>query len=786
MTRTRTAWTIIKKAPAGTSDSHSCQEEGGVEGRRLNAWTEDPRAVAGVSLAHMRAAAPSLASLGLVCLTAAAGAAAQPGAPTPPTAAAQQTDSGARLIILNVIARRSATLARIRQCRYEAFVKLAARDVSQPQDSARSVLLLSEVHSSAYWEHPDRYQETMEARHVSRDGVIRHQLVLVHEIAHFLRNNVDLEEGGGAGGGRDGGGGGHNRAAPNQQHSIALPIADDALDHYDFVVRDTLFLDGRRILRVAVLPKSDASPLFTGSLDIVDSTYDLLGMDLGVNDALRFPTVSHLRYQQRWRDGGDGWWMPYEIRLSGEVRPKLSARWLPRTVAGMALPEFPRQVTFEQVASLSGFTFEEGHRPADLAEYRTVVRDQTDGSDSTMWSAPEAVPLTDAERATWVRADSVDRHPALLSRLSRDLDAVQRVALGPGSFHFNRVDGFYLGVIHDWRLTPGATFTTKLGYALGSEQWQYLVGARGMLSTTHRIWVGASYHDETVGWPALVPAGYDPTASALVTRVDPSDYYRERGYTLALGTKLLNFTRLELRYDDALQSSQDTVPGLGFRSTRFPPLPNPPIRDGHLRSLSGTFTYDSRQLLRSGGGDYPLGGGSWTRITVGAEVAAPALIANDFSFRRYAFQLERRQQTPGFGTTTITVAGGIDSPGAPPQRYFTVGFGLRVLAAEGTGFNTLAHTGFAGNRALMVSLRHDFGRVLSLHGGVFWVKLTDNTPSPADTLLRTAPTPYAEWGFTLGHLTPFLSPLDLALSFTWQISSYPTRRFRFGFGITGP
>jgi hypothetical protein len=41
------------------------------------------------------------------------------------------------------------------------------------------------------------------------------------------------------------------------------------------------------------------------------------------------------------------------------------------------------------------------------------------------------------------------------------------------------------------------------------------------------------------------------------------------------GTKLIDFTRLALRYDDVWQSTQDTIPGLGFRATRFPAAPQP-------------------------------------------------------------------------------------------------------------------------------------------------------------------------------------------------------------------
>src|SRR6266581_465205 len=92
-------------------------------------------------------------------------------------------------------------------------------------------------------------------------------------------------------------------------------------------------------------------------------------------------------------------------------------------------------------------------------------------------------------------------------------------------------------------------------------------------------------------------------------------------------------------------------------------------------------------------------------FTLAAQMAAPELIPNDFAFRRYAFQLEHQQQTRVLGTTTITVAGGVAGHGAPPQRYFMVGFGRQLLAAEGVGFSTLARTQYAGNRALMLSVR---------------------------------------------------------------------------------
>ena len=116
---------------------------------------------------------------------------------------------------------------------------------------------------------------------------------------------------------------------------------------------------------------------------------------------------------------------------------------------------------------------------------------------------------------------------------------------------------------------------------------------------------------------------------------------------------------------------------------------------------------------------------------------------------------------------------------------------MEFLTFQGNGFNTLAETNYSGDRVAMIVVRHDFDRLLlhlpftfSVHGGVFWTGFIEHPPLAADSLLM-ASRPYTEVGFGLGNLTPFLSPFDLSAHFTWQLSSYPTRRFRFGFGFGG-
>src|SRR5258708_12710405 len=84
-------------------------------------------------------------------------------------------------------------------------------------------------------------------------------------------------------------------------------------------------------------------------------------------------------------------------------------------------------------------------------------------------------------------------------------------------------------------------------------------------TTLFRSW----YHDETVTRPTFVSRGYNPTYRALMFRLDPRDYYRERGFPLAAGTKLFDFTPLELRYHD----QRPTLLPVSTHHSPFPPTP---------------------------------------------------------------------------------------------------------------------------------------------------------------------------------------------------------------------
>ncbi|MEO8451622.1 MAG: DUF5686 family protein [Gemmatimonadota bacterium] len=678
-------------------------------------------------------------------------------------------DDPARRIVARAIARKHELFAAVHSYSYSGAVKFVVRDLGKPQDSPESILFITETRTRSYWEQPDRYQETIVARRQSINVDAERNLISVGDIVNFNRDRIDLGK-----------------------YSFVSPIADDALDHYNYRILDTLTVAGVRVFRLAIEPTSDASPSFVGMIDVADSTYDVPSIDVGIGGTAKISLLENLRYRQSLKDVGGGRWMPNDIRLTGEVHIKAP------------IPGLPKRIAFEHVAALDSFRFDQRNRPADLGEIRVVVDERADQADSAVWNAQsEVVQLTPAEHAAWARIDSLDRRPVTLGGRIRQGTAISLLLFtDPDFFRFNRVDGAYLGAGLTWHNIPGVRLRTKLGYATGSDRWQYQVGGEIRLSEASRLWVGALYHDETVRRPTLVSRTYNPTTRALLFRLDPLDYYREQGLTLSLHTKLVDFTRFEIQYNDQRQSSLPVVTDYSVFSVDRRQRPNLPIEDGRLRSLSASLTYDSRPLAGRKGREQQLPQLIWTRLRLSAEVAAPGLIPNDFDFRRYSAQLERRQRTLGIGLTTISAAGGFATGAVPPQRDFIVDFGTEARTFQGTGFNTLKETNFAGTRAAMIVVEHDFGRLLfaksgvplvrqipfglSINGGVFWTDFHGGIPNPQDAALNTAPGGYAEFGFGIGNLTPFLSPFNLAAHFTWQLSAYPTRRFRFGLGLTRP
>lgn len=677
----------------------------------------------------------------------------------------------AQKIILEAIARKQDILARIHDYRFDAYTKFVLYDLAHALDSAVSIFLITETQVSAFWEQPDRYKQVITARKQSRNIDAENNLVAVGEILNFNKNRLDIG-----------------------QYSVVSPTATDALDFYNYYLIDTVYLDSQPVYRLEIEPKNSANPLFYGTIDIADSSYDVVQVDVGLNDAARFELVDSLRYSQRFARFDDEYWMPIEIRFSGEVH------------FGVKLPGIPKDLRFAHMASLYSYQFEQGHPRGTFDDYMIVVDDNADRVDSSSWAARQSIPLTMMETEGYRIIDSVVNRPPSVGKVASTvlLGTLAVLTIGEENFfHYNRVEGGYLGarikpefLSHDLRLDA------KFGYGLERERAQHRYGISYRLSRRQQLWVGGFYRDEIVKRTTVVTdSSFNSTFGSLFFKIDPFDYYREKGFGLFSNVKVINKVKFAIGYNDFTQYSTPRLLNHSIFKTSYDSRENAAIVDGRMRSITGSLVYDSRPLVLNKGKELRFDEVVFTQLALTVEHSAPHVLDSDFDFRRYSVQILRRQRTLGMGITAIKAMIGFSDKALPPQKYFTVDFGSALESGfhANTGFSTMDLKNYYGDRVAMISVNHDFDQTLfrksriplvkdipftlSLHGGVFLADFKYTDVDPSDKSLRTAKHGYTELGFGVGNLTPFISPFNLAVWFTWQLSDNESELFNWQIGI---
>ncbi len=671
-----------------------------------------------------------------------------------------EEDPAERIIRRAIAAKRDA-LAGLRDYEHAGFVRLLIRDLTKSADSAESILAITESRIDVSWRHPDRYQERIVARRQSGNVPADNNIVTVGELLNFSRDRIELGP-----------------------HLLPSPIADDALRHYRYRILDTLRLEQGLAYRLALEPRSEVSPAFIGVIDILDSTYRVPVIDVGLNASAQLSPLVNVRYRQLLAEQGDGLWLPREIRFAAELAFKVP------------LPGLPRRLGIEHIATMGSFSVDRGV-DRDF-HYRVVVEPDADRADSTRWTDLAHPPLSRVETRAWTRIDSIaDRRRGPLRSLARLVLEGIVDSRSADFLHFNRVDGAYFGASLFRPVSDGVRLAAKLGYGTGDDRVQYKVGSDFRVVPSRDLWIGWRYHDETMVRPTLPSSGRDATLHALVAR-DPFDYYRERGVVLSVDARLIGKVRVGGDYRDARQANLPVSSDFTVRRSERIVRDNAPIIPGRLRSLTGRLSLDTRPVMRAKGGDYPLPTLAWSWVQFTAELSDPDWIASDFSYRRFQVEAMHRRRIGTIGALTLRSVAGWSRGALPPQRQFGVDHGTDPLGLERIGFNAMGDTLFAGNRLWAVTARHEFGRLpfaasgipvirdlpvrVSVQGGAFRTAWNRAGPRPVGVHDATDRT-YGEVGLRFDGLTPFLAPFDLTVAITRQLSSYPTKGWAVGFGF---
>jgi hypothetical protein len=662
----------------------------------------------------------------------------------------------AQRIIVEAIRRKEEILSKIHDYSFEAYTKMVLRDTSKAD--SLSIFLIAESQHVYHWETPDTYKEIITARKQSANVEAGQVLVAVGGILNLNQNRIEVNE-----------------------YSIVSPTAKDALDYYNYYLLDTIYIDSRPVFYLEIEPKNDIDPLFVGTINIADSTYEVAGVNISFNDAVKLPFIADLQFSQTFAEFEEKYWMPITQDIAG--------------IVDFPIPGIP-VIDVGYVSSIHNYEFNTGHPEGTFDEYTIEVAVDADDIDSAVWMAGPIIPLTLQEIRGYERIDSVAHAPKpILKRLLLlSLRSLMLLTEGYDYFHFNRVEGAYIGGAYEKnKILPRLDIRLRFGYAFDAKFWQHDYGFYFTLSKKQRIKFGADYHNKITRRPSIMTAAnYNPTFMSLGFKVDQLDYYHEKGFLLNLESKLLNKTKLSISYKDYGQYSETNHSDYSLFYPNKLHRVNPPITEGRLRSLSANFRWDSRPRIKDKNEIFYMITTNYIKFNAGIEYAWPDFIDNDFGFKRYYISIIKRQRMFGWGISSVYLYAGASDSQLPPQRYFIIDFGGESMITN-RSFKTMRDCNFAGNRAGVLYLEHNFGTrlfresrlpiikklpfSLSVHGGIFWTEFRNHVVLPGDASYRVAEKPYREIGFGIGRLPM----MNLKFMFTWQLSNYDTEKFSFDF-----
>jgi hypothetical protein len=640
-------------------------------------------------------------------------------------------------IIRRAIAAKRTWAARVRSYEMKAFNRQTIR-----RDTA--VASITESYTTGYWQAGDTLREVVTGKRQTANVAAGMNFASVGRILNFSDDEISF-----AG------------------FRFVGPIAENALDYYDYRLIRTRASRGGDVYEIEMRPRSRTSPLFTGRLMVSGGSYALAGVDVVPNEAFRIPFVSELslRYRQQFALVDTAFWMPVDIRIDGAFTVGF---------AGITIP----RLGLHQTSVISDYAMNVALPDSIFRKPRLSVDSSAVRIDSSAWDTAVPLPLSADEQRAYGELDSTQklevqfRPRGLLITLG---DTTSRAVgilsyLDPG---YNRVEGFHLGLQHGFELFGKlARIDVGWAYLTGLKRGAPSAGVMVYPAGSRLVGFGGSAYQRVDHLPDQ--GYYSPLTigvSALLWKVDYRDYFLAEGGRLTLSAEPFGWLKGQASYliEQHEPLRQTTDYSFFRRSVSF--RPNPPAVAGRFRSILAELVV--------GGEPVPLDLILVPSVTFTVEHSSPRVTGGDFSFTRY--QAVGSAAIPTFGQSfllrpefRIRAAAGFSAGSLPLQRAFTLEsamdgfapFGAMCALGEAKTYGRGCASLFIEHNfrtlpflALGIPFLYDRGIELIVHGGA--ARTWGNAGEPGPVMGHI----YTEAGVGLSRI------LDLfRVDLSWQLS----------------
>lgn len=635
-------------------------------------------------------------------------------------------------VISRAIAAKEKWLEKLHSYDFDAYTKTVLKVVKQGKGSDTTIGGILETQTSGYWKAPDFYREIVKARRQTANFTPAQNIFTAGRVVNFNDDIIKID-----------------------RYSIPGPISHSALAHYRYVIVDTNYQGETLILGIRVEPKRSPTPMFTGYIDIAQGSWDLVRARLSLSDQHAIEPLDSIDYEEQFAKYDDTYWLPIELKTSFAVK--------------LRLPGVP-PVFFDNVSVLYDYKINPEHPHTFFDQDLAAVSTKFADTDTAVWKGEQVLPLTHREAMAYASIDSTMKSlsfPAktvmFLTRFLSEPDKMPFTSISD-LYHFNRVEGSYLGVgLTSSKLAAGTEFAVIGGYGFSDRMWKYDLAAGYELPFARDVSVGGRVFRRLANREEEdMYSRFEITLGALLYKDDYRDYYLSRGWQASIDWRINSYLKGKATFNDERQTSVSRNTDYSIFPQNYDYRDNPAINEGNMRSVELSLNLGTRSHSDEGTWMQSDEGSSYWSCTGTAELSSTEFMRSSFSFDRFHLSLMRHQMTFASGFLNLWMIGGTAAGKLPPQRMFEIQAAYGGYSSAEV-LSTLDVQRLLSTRCLVAGIEHDFASSLFRWSNIPVVR---NAWFDVSLFVHGAVAdgyiPMAEAGFGLVNILPFIRA-----DFTW-------------------
>ena len=486
------------------------------------------------------------------------------------------------------------------------------------------------------------------------------------------------------------------------------PIADNALNLYNYHINDTMIIDGHQCIQVQFSQIQYGTNTFNGFMWIVDTTYAIKSMTMHMDKSATINFVNKFEITQNFELADDNF-LPSKnilfIDLNIPAMKKLG-------------------VIAKKTTLFKDFIFNDPSFDTVFSTKSKIISNISKiNRDTSYWSANRFEPLSKSEQFVYTLMDTITKIPAVI-KYTKIVDGLTSGYYTVGNIDIGYIWGFYtndiiegnrlnIGAKTNWHFNKNIQFKSYVGTSTKDKQFRYFFGSIFVLDRKQWSTLHASY------------------SSDIFSSYNKDDDFDETSLFSSLIKRLKHTTRLVNNREADIYYNKFFANGLGIkmeaRSSTLTPFFNiyythdnftPIIMDKagaieNYKSNEASFTlryvYREKSITQhfrrgSLGSNYPIINLTYTK---GFKVNN-GFFKSDFDYSKWDINIQHDFSDGRLGQLSYTIQAGI-TKGILPILLLDVQKGNDTYYYTPYAFNNMNRYEFVADKYASLLVEQNFG-----------------------------------------------------------------------------